>query len=80
MGNCTGVFGACVGEDPQAIRKVDKDKMQLALAANNDMMLQDGNSMLKADYPGSANQGLSSSTLVGKSNNNQYGSGGSSSN
>ncbi len=48
MGNCTGVFGACVGEDP--IRKVDKDKIQMALAANNNeaLMLQDGSSMLKS--------------------------------
>jgi hypothetical protein len=36
MGNCTGVFGACVGEDNQAVKKIDKEKMQLALAANND--------------------------------------------
>ena len=34
MGNCTGVFGACVGEDNQAIKKVDKDNMKKALAAN----------------------------------------------
>jgi len=69
MGNCTGVFGACVGEDPQAIRKVDKEKMQLALAANNtnDMMLQDGSNMLKGNdnfYPG-VNKGLSSSNMMG---------------
>ena len=37
MGNCTGVFGACVGEDPQAIKKVDKDNMKRALAANQEM-------------------------------------------
>ena len=34
MGNCTGVFGACVGEDNTAIRKVDKDQMAKALSAN----------------------------------------------
>lgn len=73
MGNCTGVFGACVGEDPQAIRKVDKEKMQLALAANNnnDMLLQDGNSMLKGadnfqNYQGGApGQGVGGQTNLG---------------
>ena len=36
MGNCTGVFGACVGEnsDPQVIKRVDKDVMKKAMAAN----------------------------------------------
>lgn len=33
MGNCTGVFGACVGDD-NTIKKVDKDSMAKALAAN----------------------------------------------
>jgi hypothetical protein len=38
MGNCTGVFGACVGEDPQnqVIKKVDKENMKKALAANQE--------------------------------------------
>ncbi len=40
MGNCTGVFGACVGEDGpnnQAIKRVDKDNMKKALAANQEL-------------------------------------------
>lgn len=37
MGNCTGVFGACVGEDPKAIQKVNKDGMAKALQANKEM-------------------------------------------
>jgi hypothetical protein len=69
MGNCTGVFGACVGEDPTAVRKIDKEKMQLALAANNNdgsLMLQDGGMGLKngdnyGGYPGT----LSGSNTAG---------------
>lgn len=34
MGNCTGVFGTCVGEDQNAVKKVDKENMKKALAAN----------------------------------------------
>lgn len=37
MGNCTGVFGSCVGEDQNAIKKVDKDNMKKALAANQNL-------------------------------------------
>ena len=37
MGNCTGVFSSCVGEDPKAIKKIDKDNMKKALAANLEM-------------------------------------------
>jgi hypothetical protein len=37
MGNCTGVFGSCVGEDQNAIKKIDKDNMKKALAANQEM-------------------------------------------
>lgn len=42
MGNCTGVFGACVGEDPQAIKKIDQKNIALALQANNKDLLGDG--------------------------------------
>jgi hypothetical protein len=35
MGNCTGVFGACVGEDSKVIvKKVDQEAMKKAVAAN----------------------------------------------
>ena len=34
MGNCTGVFGACVGEEQQAVKKIDRDNIKRALAAN----------------------------------------------
>jgi hypothetical protein len=36
MGNCTGVFGACVGDnvDSQVIKRVDKDAMKKAMAVN----------------------------------------------
>jgi hypothetical protein len=36
MGNCAGVFCQCV-DDSQIIKKVDKDNMQKALAANREM-------------------------------------------
>jgi hypothetical protein len=78
MGNCTGVFGACVGEDP--VRKVDKDKIQMALAANNNeaLMLQDGSSMLKSGdnfYAGGQNNGSHSINATAGINVNkgQYG-------
>lgn len=36
MGNCTGVFGACVGDnaDPKVIKTVDKEAMKKAMAVN----------------------------------------------
>ena len=37
MGNCTGVFASCVGEDQSAIKKVDKDNIKKALAINQDL-------------------------------------------
>lgn len=37
MGNCTGVFGACVGEDQNPVKKVDADGMKKAMNANKEM-------------------------------------------
>ena len=37
MGNCNGVFSACVGEDNTAIKKIDKDNLKRALQANVDL-------------------------------------------
>ncbi len=34
MGNCTGVFSACNGDDQNPVKKVDKENMKKALAAN----------------------------------------------
>jgi hypothetical protein len=34
MGNCTGVFASCVGDDPSVIKKIDKKNIEKALAAN----------------------------------------------
>jgi len=37
MGNCTGVFGACVGENGDSkviVKKVDQEAMKKAMAAN----------------------------------------------
>ena len=31
MGNCNGVFSACVGEEGNAIKKIDKDNVKKAL-------------------------------------------------
>lgn len=41
MGNCTGIFSSCKGDDgaggvqEAVIKKIDKDQMQRALAHNN---------------------------------------------
>jgi hypothetical protein len=34
MGNCTGVFATCVGEDKSAIKKIEKDNIAKALEKN----------------------------------------------
>ena len=34
MGNCSGLFANCNGEDQQAVRRIDGEKMQMALNMN----------------------------------------------
>jgi hypothetical protein len=36
MGNCTGVFSNCCGEDSHAIKRVDNEGMKKAIQANKD--------------------------------------------
>ncbi len=37
MGNCTGVFQTCCGQEGgEAIKKIDRDNMQKALQAKHD--------------------------------------------
>jgi hypothetical protein len=40
MGNCTGVCGACVGED-QPVKKIDQENMKKAMAANHEFNMHD---------------------------------------
>jgi len=34
MGNCTGVFSTCCGQEGETIKKIDRDNMQKALSQN----------------------------------------------
>ena len=48
MGNCSGLFANCNGEDPQAVRRVDGDKMAMAMQANQQAYM-DGQQMMNSD-------------------------------
>lgn len=49
MGNCSGLFANCTGEagDQNAVRRIDQDKMAMALAANREAAAQ-GRDMMGA--------------------------------
>jgi hypothetical protein len=36
MGNCTGVFQSCCGDDNKTIRRVDQDGIKKAMKANTE--------------------------------------------
>lgn len=40
MGNCSGLFQACAGEDETAVRKINQDNLQMALARNRELEMQ----------------------------------------
>ena len=40
MGNCSGIFNACAGEDETAVRKINQENLALALQRNRELEMQ----------------------------------------
>jgi len=37
MGNCSGIFNVCAGEDETAVRKINQDNLASALQKNREL-------------------------------------------
>lgn len=40
MGNCSGLFNACAGEEETAVRKINQENLQMAIARNKELEMQ----------------------------------------
>ena len=45
MGNCSGLFNACAGEEEQAVRKINHENLQMAIAQNRELEMQNSYGM-----------------------------------
>jgi hypothetical protein len=54
MGNCSGLLSACAGEDENAVRKINQENLQMALAKNRDLDKQ-GQFMMQDQFSSANN-------------------------